>query len=536
MLLATLVDTSERVRKTRSRTQKVAILAATLTALSREELELGVGWLVGKPQQGKLGVGPAAVREASTATPAATASLELLEVDRRLAALAAEKGQGATGRRTAMLGSLMAAATADEQRFLAGLLLGELRQGALEGLMVEAIAEAMRVPAEVVRRAAMLSGSLPEVAGVAARAGEAGLRAIGLELFRPILPMLAQTADDVDEALERLGEANVEHKLDGARVQVHKDGERVEVYSRLLNQVTPAVPEIVELVRTLPARALVLDGEALTLRPDGGPQPFQVTMRRFGRRLDVERMRAELPLVVRFFDCLRLDAQTLLDEGTRERLSALDAAVPPAHRVPRRWVTGREEAEAFFDDALAHGHEGLMLKAADAPYQAGRRGRGWLKLKPAHTLDLVVLAVEPGSGRREGWLSNLHLGARDPHTGGFVMLGKTFKGLSDAMLAWQTEKLRSLEIGREALGAAGDDPLGRPKEPWVVHVRPELVVEIAFSDVQQSPQYPGGLALRFARVKSYREDKPASEADTIDRVREIFVAQGGTKVSAVGEA
>jgi len=514
MLLATLVQTSERVRQTRSRTQKIAALAATIAALSREELELGVGFLVGKPRQGKLGVGQAAVREASTATPTAAPTLELLEVDRRLAALSAVSGAGSIGRRTAMLGELMAAATAEEQRFLVGLVLGEVRQGALEGLMADAIAEAMRVPAESVRRAAMLRGSLPKVATIAAASGQAGLDGLGLELFCPILPMLAQPAADIGEALEQLGEASVEHKLDGARVQVHKDGERVEVYSRLLNRVTPAVPEIVEFARTLPARTLVLDGEALALRPDGGPQPFQVTMRRFGRRLDVEAMRAELPLQVRFFDCMRLDAQTLLDQATRERLLALDAAVPPAHRVPRRTVSDHDEAEAFFDDALAHGHEGLMLKALDAPYQAGRRGRGWLKLKPAHTLDLVVLAVEPGSGRREGWLSNLHLGARDPHTGGFVMLGKTFKGLTDAMLAWQTEKLRALALGREG---------------WVVHVKPELVVEIAFSDVQQSPQYPGGLALRFARVKAYREDKPASEADTIDRVREIFAAQGGTK-------
>jgi DNA ligase-1 len=378
----------------------------------------------------------------------------------------------------------------------------------------------MRVPAEAVRRAAMLQGSLPQVAMVAAEQGRAGLDALGLELFRPILPMLAQPTADVDEALELLGEANLEHKLDGARVQVHKQGDRVEVYSRLLNRVTPAVPEIVELVQALPARALVLDGEALALRPDGGPQPFQVTMRRFGRKLDVERLRAELPLQVRFFDCLRVDAQTLLDQATSERLLALDAAVPPAHRVPRRRVSSRDEAEAFFDEALAHGHEGLMLKALDAPYQAGRRGKGWLKLKPAHTLDLVVLAVEPGSGRREGFLSNLHLGARDPRTGSFVMLGKTFKGLTDAMLAWQTEKLGALAIGREG---------------YVVHVRPELVVEIAFSDVQQSPQYPGGLALRFARVKAYREDKRASEADTIDRVREIHAAQGGTKRATVGE-
>jgi len=377
----------------------------------------------------------------------------------------------------------------------------------------------MRVPAEVVRRAAMLRGSLPHVAVVAAQEGLPGLQALGLELFRPILPMLAAPTADVDEAIEQLGEANLEYKLDGARVQVHKDGERVEVYSRLLNRVTPAVPEIVELVRALPARTLVLDGEALALRPDGGPQPFQVTMRRFGRKLDVERLRAELPLQVRFFDILRLDAQTLLDQVTAERLLALDAAVPPAHRVPRRRVSDREEAEAFFDEALAHGHEGLMLKALDAPYQAGRRGKGWLKLKPAHTLDLVVLAVEPGSGRREGWLSNLHLGARDPRTGSFVMLGKTFKGLTDAMLTWQTEKLRTLEIGREG---------------YVVHVRPELVVEIAFSDVQQSPHYPGGLALRFARVKAYREDKRASEADTIDRVREIFAAQGGASRSPAG--
>jgi DNA ligase-1 len=321
--------------------------------------------------------------------------------------------------------------------------------------------------------------------------------------------MLAQPAGDVSEALERLGEAAFELKLDGARVQVHKADDEVRVYSRRGNEVTHAVPELVESVQALPARRLLLDGEVIALRPDGTPHPFQVTMRRFGRKLDVPRLRGELPLTPFFFDLLHLDGDDLIDRPAGERFAALETAVPGL-AVPRRVTADPEAADAFFEEALQRGHEGIMAKALDAPYEAGKRGFSWLKVKPAHTLDLVVLAAEWGHGRRRGWLSNLHLGARDPEHGAFVMLGKTFKGLTDETLAWQTAKLQELALSTDG---------------WTVYVRPELVVEIAFSDVQESPQYPAGMALRFARVKRYRDDKTAAEADTIDTVRKIF--EGG---------
>jgi DNA ligase-1 len=322
--------------------------------------------------------------------------------------------------------------------------------------------------------------------------------------------MLADTSPDADDALERLGVAAFEYKLDGARVQVHKDGEQIEVYTRQLHRVTPAVPEVVAAVAALPARRLVLDGEAIALAPGGRPLPFQITMRRFGRKLDVERLRAELPLSVSFFDVLRVDDDTLIDRPLADRWQALAAADPTgATLVPRLVTASVEEADAFFSRATASGHEGVMAKGLDAPYSAGRRGKEWLKVKSAHTLDLVVLAAEWGSGRRQGWLSNLHLGARDPDSGGFVMLGKTFKGMTDQTLRWQTDALLARELGREGIA---------------VHVRPELVVEIAFNDVQRSPQYPGGVALRFARLKRYRDDKPAGAANTIADVRALLPA------------
>src|SRR5436305_1033121 len=366
-------------------------------------------------------------------------------------------------------------------------------------------------PADEVRRALMLAGELPEVARAVLTEGRPGLARFRLELFRPLQPMLASPAGDVSEALERLGEAAFELKLDGARVQVHKAGDEVRVYSRRGNEVTPAVPELVATVQALPARQAILDGEVIALRPDGAPLPFLVTMRRFGRKLDIARLRGELPLTSFFFDVLHLDGEDLLDRPAGERFAALGGAVPGL-TVPRIVTADAEEADAFFADALERGHEGMMAKALDAPYEAGRRGFAWLKIKPAHTLDLVILAAEWGHGRRQGWLSNLHLGARDPDNGGFVMLGKTFKGLTDEMLAWQTQKLQELALGTDS---------------WTVYVRPELVVEVAFSDVQESPQYPGGMALRFARVKRYREDKTAEEADTIGTVRGIFEAAQG---------
>jgi DNA ligase-1 len=401
------------------------------------------------------------------------------------------------------------------------LIFGELRQGALAGLAAEAIAAAAAVPAGEVRRALMLAGELPAVARAALVEGPAGLARFRLQLFRPLQPMLAQPAADVSDALARLAgpaessgalgaqpDAAFELKLDGARIQVHKAGGEVRVYSRLGNDVTAALPELVAAMSALPARQLLLDGEVIALRPGGAPHPFQVTMRRFGRKLDVERLRAELPLTPFFFDLLHLDGDDFVDRPAAERFAAL-AQTAPGLTVPRLVTGDADAAGAFFADALRRGHEGVLAKALDAPYEAGRRGASWLKIKPAHTLDLVVLAAEWGHGRRQGWLSNLHLGARDPASGGFVMLGKTFKGLSDEMLAWQTHRFQQLALGTDG---------------WTVHLRPEVVAEIAFSDVQESPHYPAGMALRFARVKRYRDDKTAAEADTVDAVRALFTA------------
>jgi DNA ligase-1 len=511
MRLADLVTTSRLVAETRSRAAKTAALAELLRRLSPDEIDIAVAFLSGQLRQGRIGLGPSAIQSARPGSAAESPSLTLAEVDATLGEIAATTGAGSTAARVQLLGALLARATAEEQGFLVRLLFGELRQGALAGLMAEALATAAEVPADEVRRALMLAGELPVVARAVLVEGRPGLARFQLELFRPLQPMLASPAGDVSEALERLGEAAFELKLDGARVQVHKAGAEVRVYSRRGNEVTAAVPELVEAVAALPARQLVLDGEVLALRPDASPHPFQVTMRRFGRKLDVERLRGELPLTPFFFDLLHRDGADLLDRPAGERFAALEESTP-GFNVPRLTTASAEEADEFFAAALARGHEGIMAKAVDAPYEAGRRGFSWLKIKPAHTLDLVVLAAEWGHGRRSGWLSNLHLGARDPENGGFVMLGKTFKGLTDATLAWQTKKFQEI-----AIGADGTDS-------YTVHLRPEIVVEIAFSDVQESPHYPGGMALRFARVKRYREDKTAAEADTIDTVRAIFAA------------
>ena len=509
MRLADLVSTSRRVAETRSRSEKTGALADLLRRLSPEEIDVAVAWLSGHLRQGRIGLGGAAVRDARPGTAAAEPSLTLGEVDSTFERIAATTGAGSTAARVGMLGELLARATREEQDFLIRLIYGELRQGALAGLMADALAAAAELPAGDVRRALMLAGELPAVAKAVLTAGRAGLDRFRLELLRPLQPMLASPAGDVSEALERLGEAAFELKLDGARVQVHKAGEEVRVFSRRGNDVTPAVPELVETVQALPARQLLLDGEVIALRPDGAPLPFQVTMRRFGRKLDVARLRGELPLTSFFFDILHFDGQDLIDRPAGERFAALGAAVPGL-TVPRIVTADAEEADAFFAEALRCGHEGMMAKALDVPYEAGRRGFSWLKVKPAHTLDLVILAAEWGHGRRQGWLSNLHLGARDPDNGGFVMLGKTFKGLTDEMLVWQTRRFQETALGIDG---------------WTVHVRPELVVEVAFSDVQESPQYPAGMALRFARVKRYRDDKTAAEADTIGTVRKIF--EGG---------
>jgi len=509
MRFADLVATSQRVAETRSRAEKTGALADLLRRLAPDEIDVAVAYLSGHLRQGRIGLGGAALRSAMPGSAASEPSLSLREVDAAFERMAAVSGAGSTAERARLLADLLGRATRDEQDFLVRLIFGELRQGALAGLMAEALAAAADLPAGDVRRALMLAGELPAVARAALTEGRPGLDRFRLQLFRPLQPMLAQPAGDLSEALERLGEAALELKLDGARVQVHKAGGDVRVFSRRGNDVTHAVPDLVETVQALPADQLLLDGEVIALKPDGSPHPFQVTMRRFGRKLDVHRLRGELPLTPFFFDVLHLDGEDLIDRPAGERFAALGEAVAGL-TVPRIVTADVEEADAFFDQALARGHEGIMAKATDAPYEAGRRGFSWLKIKPAHTLDLVILAAEWGHGRRQGWLSNLHLGACDPANGGFAMLGKTFKGLTDEMLTWQTRKLQELALGTDG---------------WTVHVRPELVVEIAFSDVQGSPHYPSGMALRFARVKRYREDKTAAEADTIDTVRRIFAGE-----------
>jgi DNA ligase 1 len=536
MRFADLVETAGKVARRGRRLAKIEALAELLAALPDDDLGAGVALLAGELPSGRIGVGYRAVRAALDASAGAGGSAEIgnegsrLELDDVLAALraiGAEQGPGSQGRRHDRLADLFAAASAAERDFLARLLLGELRQGALAGLMAEALARAMAVPAAAVRRSLMLSGDLGAVALAARREGEQGLARFRLELFRPIQPMLASPVAELAAVPGRIAGAAedprwervaLELKIDGARVQVHRRGEAVRVFSRQLHEVTASVPEVVEAALSLSARELVLDGEAFGVRADGSPVAFQETMRRFGRRIDVEAMRAELPLGVRFFDCLLVDGEELIDRPLAERWNALERLASPERRIERILPGGLDDAERFFEQALELGHEGLMAKHLGSTYEAGSRGFAWLKAKPTHTLDLVVLAAEWGSGRRRGWLSNLHLGARDPHgeagePGGFVMLGKTFKGLTDELLAWQTVHLRELA-------------LGDPEAHWVVPVRPELVVEIAFNNVQASPQYPAGMALRFARVKRYRSDKAAAEASTLAEVREHF-ARGG---------
>jgi DNA ligase-1 len=503
MLLAEIAGASADVTATSSRLAKVARLTEALGAAAADEVGLAVAYLSGLLPQGTIGVGWAALRDPPAA--AASSSLELLEVDAALSVIAAAAGPGSRARRREELAGLFGRATAGEQTFLRGLLLGELRQGALEGVMTEAVAKAAGLPAPALRRALMLSGDLSAVAEAAIAGGSAALSAFRLTVLRPLQPMLAQTADDVESALARIRPASVEWKLDGARIQAHRLGDEVRLFTRNLADITERAPEIVAALRELPVEAAILDGEAIALREDGRPLPFQVTMSRFGTRTGGARSAPRVPLSPFFFDCLHLDGEDLLDLPARERLAALDRLLPDRLRVPRIETDDDAEAQRFLEETLARGHEGVMVKALDAPYEAGRRGAGWLKVKVAHTLDLVVLAVEWGSGRRQGKLSNLHLGARDP-AGGFVMLGKTFKGLTDEMLAWQTERLLALETGRDG---------------HVVHVRPELVVEVAFDGVQTSSRYPGGMALRFARVKGYRPDKRADEADTLDTVRAL---------------
>ena len=508
MRLDDLVETSRRVAETSGRLAKTELLAALLTRATPEEIPTAIAFLSGSPRQGRIGIGYATLSAAARGgdvarVPAASPTLELTAVDAALERVAHTAGRGSAAAKEALLGDLFGRATEAEREFLVRLLTGELRQGALAGLVTEAVARAARVDPDLVRRAAMLVGELGPVAQAALIEGAPGLARFRVQLFRPLEPMLAQPASSVADALAQLGEAAFEYKVDGARIQVHKAGDEVRVFSRRLHDVTAAVPEVVEIVRGLSVREVILDGEAIAVR-DGAPLPFQETMRRFGRKLEVERLRAEVPLACFFFDVLLADGAPLLDEPYAQRAAVLATLVSAENRMPRLVTADPALAAAFFERALAAGHEGLMAKALGTGYEAGARGGAWLKVKLARTLDLVVLAAEWGHGRRRGHLSNLHLGARDPATGGFVMLGKTFKGMTDALLAWQTRELLARETRRDG---------------HTVYVRPELVVEVAFNDVQGSPEYPGGVALRFARVKRYRPDKAPELADTIATVR-----------------
>ncbi|GLI03454.1 ATP-dependent DNA ligase [Phytohabitans aurantiacus] len=500
MLFSEVAAVSAAVSATSSRKAKVELLAGALRALAPEETAAGAAYLAGELRQRQTGVGWATLRQAPP--PAETPTLTVAAVDAAIEEMSRVSGAGSQARRRDLVSALFGAATADEQRVLIALFGGELRQGAQAGLLVDAIAKASEVPVTVVRRALLLAGDLKEVAVAALTGGQPALEAFTLRVGRPLAPMLAQSAASVDDALAATGvPAVVDVKLDGVRIQVHRSGDDVGVYSRSLDDITARMPEVVAAVRALPVREIVLDGEAMAMDAAGRPRPFQETASRAATK-----GAAATVLNPYFFDMLHLDGADLLDAPGRERWAALAGAVPAPLLVGRTTVTTPAEAADAFAAALAAGQEGVVVKSPEAAYDVGRRGAAWVKVKPRHTLDLVVLAVEWGHGRRKGWLSNLHLGARDPETGGFVMLGKTFKGLTDSTLRWQTERFLELAVDK------GD---------WVVTVRPEQVVEIAFDGVQASPRYPGGVALRFARVLRYRDDKTAAEADTIDAVRAI---------------
>jgi DNA ligase-1 len=499
VLFADLAATSAAVADTRSRKRKAELLGDALRRLEPGEVEAGVAYLSGELRQRRTGVGWAALRDLPS--PASEASLRIGDVDAALELISGLGGPGSQSARREALASLFGRATEAEQRFLRSLIAGDVRQGALAGVMADAVAAATGLPRTAVDRATMLRGDARAVAEAALREGEDGLARFRLEVGRPLGPMLASPAASLEEAMERAAPAAVDWKLDGARIQIHRDGDDVAIYSRTLDDLTAKLPGIAELARTFPGRTAVLDGEAIALREDGRPEPFQVTS---------SRIASGAPgLSAVLFDVLHLDGEDLLDAPLSRRAEALDEAVPNEDdRVRRTLTENPEEAQRHFEAALAAGHEGLVVKALDAPYAAGRRGAAWLKVKPVHTLDLVILAAEWGHGRRQGWLSNLHLGARASDGDGFVMLGKTFKGLTDAMLAWQTERLQELAIEQRGI---------------TVYVRPELVAEIAFDGIQTSPRYPGGVALRFARVIRYREDKTAAEADDLAAVLALRV-------------
>ncbi len=523
VLFSEVVQTSETVRATRSRKTKIAALAELLGAAAPEELTPVVAWVSGELRQGRIGTGWRTLTGLD-GTSSSVATLSVSAVDKIFDELATVAGKGSANRRKELLTALWGAATADEQSFLLRLLTGEIRQGALTALVAEAVAAAAGVPVDQVRRAYMLSGQLPVTAAAALTGGSEALAAFRLEVGRPIQPMLASPGSALDEAMTEFeGDVSVEHKLDGARIQVHRDGDEVRVFTRTLRDITAGVPELVRLVLGLRCTSVVLDGETLALTDSGRPRPFQETMSRFatadpggeaklppgaaaGPLVPAVSSARELLLHPYFFDCLHLDGRDLLDAPLSERRAAL-LQVAGEHTIPALIRPDPEAAAEYFDGALAAGHEGVMVKSLAAPYAAGRRGRAWLKIKPTHTMDLIVLGAEWGYGRRTGYLSNLHLGARDPMTGEPVMVGKTFKGLTDALLQWQTAEFPRHE---------------RSRDEHTVYLWPELVVEIALDGVQVSPRYPGGVALRFARVVRYRPDKEPVDADTIQAVRALL--------------
>ena len=497
-LLADVVAASGELSLTSSRSRKVAILAELLGRLDAGDVPIAVGFLSGAPRQGRVGVGHSTIYGIEQA-PAGEPSLTVGDLDRAIAEVQRTTGAGSAAERRRILAELLGRATAEEAEFVKRLFTGDLRQGALAGLMIDAVAKAAGVSGVLARRALMLSGDLTRTAEIAIGRGEEGLREVGFELFRPVLPMLASTAADVTEAVASFDRSSVEWKLDGIRIQIHRRGEEIRIYTRNLNDITDALPGIVAAVRRVPATQVVLDGEALWMAEDG-PASFQDT---------VSQIDSDAPpegIVTFLFDILHLEGEDLLDAPLEERAARLES-IAPGLRIPSVVTSDPARAQRVLDEALAAGHEGVVVKDAASPYSAGRRGKAWRKVKPVLTYDLVVLGAEWGHGRRRGRLSNLHLGARDPATGGFVMVGKCFKGLTDELLEWQTRELLARETAREGVA---------------VLVRPDLVVEIALDGVQSSTRYAGGVALRFARVKRYRPDKSAAEADTIDSLRALL--------------
>lgn len=507
MKFETLVGASEKIRATAKKKEKVSIIAELLRQLRGREIFLAAHYLSGSLPSGKLGIGWRTVQDATKELRPSPDSIHLPDIQAYLDDLARSKGPGSSELKKQILRELFLKAGEKGKSFLTGLILGEVRQGALQGLVLEAVAQASSLPITAIRQAFMFSGDIGQVAEAILEAGSSGLGRFGPRLFHPVSPMLANPAKGEQEALARFGEAAWEYKIDGARIQIHKANDEIKIFTRHLKEVTSRLPEIVALARSLPMDEAIFEGEAIALRADGMPLPFQTTMRRFGRILDVERMQKEIPLSSFFFDLLYLEGDALFERPYHERFELLIPRIPPEYLIPQI-VTAREiEAKDFLLKSLQAGHEGLMAKGLNSPYMAGQRGFHWLKIKPTRTLDLVILAAEWGHGRRKGWLSNLHLGARDPESGHFIMLGKTFKGLTDNMLRSLTKDLLALETHRDQ---------------YTVHVKPELVVEIAYGDIQESPRYPGGLALRFARVKRLRSDKSSTEADTIQTVWSIF--------------